>query len=109
MTARKVTLGTYETEFPSSFLQQIDDCNVLWAAHDFEGLRTRLHEDGYLYLRNIIPTEDVVAARELVLADFRARGGIVQDGTRDVLLERCGLGCVPFIEGISLSAECISR
>ena len=62
----------------------------------------RFNADGYLFIRGLIDREVVLKARQFLLEDFAKVGGIL-DPERNleegVLLPRCGLGCVPYLEG----------
>ena len=82
--------------------QDVVSSDTLTLAEKGEVLRQRLREDGYLFLRSLISREAVLAARRVVFQVMSRRGDIL-DPTRDmeegVLLSRCGLGCVPGLEG----------
>lgn len=100
---RVVRLGAADVAYgPGEFLQPAEDSAPLLRAGDFAALRAKLEEDGFLVLKGALPPPAVLAARSAVLDGFAASGSIL-DPTRDpaegVLLERCGLGCVPFLEG----------
>jgi hypothetical protein len=98
---RPVRLGDATFLFPSPELQPLEDSSPLLAAGDFPALRARLADDGYLYLRGALPRADVLAARQVVLDDLAARGGILVPGreAEGALNARCMAGCVPFMEG----------
>ncbi|KAH8819049.1 hypothetical protein F5884DRAFT_759310 [Xylogone sp. PMI_703] len=49
-----------------------------------EELRSRLSEDGYLYLKGLLPRQDVLKAREKYF-NFLAPSGVLEDGTSPVL------------------------
>ena len=112
--SRPCRLGATETHFPSEFLQPLFDSrdDFLLASkvpNARAKLQARFAEDGYLFIRGALPRDDVLAARNLVIADLRSRGGILQrddefaaptmEAPDDRLLPRCAAGCIPFLEG----------
>ena len=67
-------------------------------------LRARLADDGYLFLPGLNSRAATLAARDVVLDHFAAQGGVlvgadVAPRREGVLEARCGVGCVPFMEG----------
>ena len=74
-------------------------------AHDVESdafleeARSRLEDDGFVVLKGLLPSEDVVEAAALVLDAYKAKGTILEPTGSDTLRRDCGLGCVPFTEG----------
>jgi hypothetical protein len=78
------------------------DSADLYEARDFAALRERLEDQGYLFIRGVVPREDNLKARTHVLKTFTAKGGILdpafamEDG---VLHEECGQKCLPYMEG----------
>lgn len=71
---------------------------------DWAGLRARLQRDGYLFIRGAVPRAAVEKARHLLLKSFQAAGNILEPDRpleEGILQERCGMGCVPFLEGIN--------
>ena len=99
-TVRLITVGTRSFPYPSPSLGPLTDSTSLWVARDAPALRAALARDGYIHCRSVIPREVVDAAHAAVLADLESRGGILQPGT-STLATRCGLGCVPNLEGAS--------
>jgi hypothetical protein len=99
--ARTIQLGERTVDFPSAHLQDIHelDSSALVEAKDWDTLRKRLEEDGFLYLKGAIKREKVLRARQLVLDALHAKGDVIQPGTDTLLLERCEAGCIPFMEG----------
>ncbi|XP_060082056.1 uncharacterized protein LOC132561347 [Ylistrum balloti] len=96
---RTVELGTRVVTFPSVELQQLQDSNHLLG--NTQALRDKLHEQGYLFLRGFHDREEVLQAREAVIR-YVASGGngkIMEPATKGVLDSRCGIGCIPFMEG----------
>ncbi|XP_067937515.1 1-deoxypentalenic acid 11-beta-hydroxylase-like [Watersipora subatra] len=94
----KVELGTRSFEFPSEDLQELEASNNLLG--DVEALRSQLERTGYLYLKNFHDRQEVLEARQKVLEYINATGQEKFDDIEEGLLnERCGLGCVPFMEG----------
>jgi hypothetical protein len=101
---RPIRLGESTVLYPSAGaggVQEIRDSKALFDAGDAEGLRRRLAEDGYLFLRQGLDREAVLRAKAVVLADLAARGTVLVPGkeAEGVLQERCMAGCVPFLEG----------
>jgi hypothetical protein len=92
------------------------DSGELLRAGDFAALHANLARDGYLYLKGALPEADVTAARERVLRHLEEKGDVLEiDAARPrsdgVLRERCGHGCIPFMEGrndVTHSAELLN-
>lgn len=61
----KVRFGPREVDFPGIQLQQLRDSNDV--RHDPVALRTRLEEDGFLWLRGLIDRAAVAEARRVIL------------------------------------------
>ena len=102
VSSRSVRLGDAVLAFPSPELQPLVDSAHLLDSADWAVLRAALHTDGYLYLRGAIARPLVRAARDAVLQHFTALGGVLDPAQlpgSGVLLPRCGLGCIPFMEG----------
>lgn len=96
-------------------LQPLTSSAELLQNQDWVGLRANMQRDGYLYLPGALPRTDVEVARTHVLQTFERKGDIL-DPTRPMsegtLRERCGMGCVPFMEGrnaITHSAELLKE
>eukprot|EP00928_Gymnodinium_smaydae_P081599 TRINITY_DN65085_c0_g1_i1.p1 TRINITY_DN65085_c0_g1~~TRINITY_DN65085_c0_g1_i1.p1 ORF type:complete len:405 (-),score=85.24 TRINITY_DN65085_c0_g1_i1:185-1360(-) len=107
MAAREVQFGkhcrcTFGAAGSDALLQPLTDSKALLDKEDWAALRNALERDGYLYLREALPRHDVDAARQHVLDTFAEKGDIL-DARRPVsegaLRERCGFGCIPFLEG----------
>ena len=95
---------TYGATGSGALLTPLLDSGDALRAGNFTALRANLARDGYLYLKGALPTADVTAARERVLAHLEAKGDVLEiDAARPrsdgVLRERCGHGCIPFLEG----------
>ena len=117
--SRKVVIGPRVVEFgpdnsPSAFLKPLVDSAQHVRAGDWDAVRKRLHEDGYVFVRGGISSEAVDAARLRVLQHFVELGSSNNEGAdtptssildpvyaveEGVLMKNCGLGCVPFMEG----------
>lgn len=122
---RKVKLADKLVDFPSRDLQPLNDCTGLFLAKDWtvsdgsaaqprstpaadaatstlQGLRAALNEDGYLYIKGFFPAGSVGAAGARVMGHL-ARMDTVLDPAfppgSGILRERCGMGCLPFLEG----------
>lgn len=99
---RKVKLADKLVDFPSRDLQPLNDCTDLFLAKDWKGLRAALNDDGYLYIKGFFPAGSVGAAGGRVM-DHLARMDTVLDPAfppgSGILRERCGMGCLPFLEG----------
>jgi len=114
---RPVRLGDATLPFPSPSLGRLVDSTDAWASADAARLRADFAANGYVFIRGLIPPAAVAAARAHVLASLppgvlaAAPGGAGADaagagaagaaGAADdaLLAPRCGLGCVPFMEG----------
>ncbi|KAK3098393.1 hypothetical protein FSP39_019089 [Pinctada imbricata] len=94
---RKVTLGPREVNFPSDYLQQLEDCNYAIDKPDL--LRQILDQKGYLFIRGLHDREEVLNARRAVLqyVDTNATIRLLSADTGH-LDARCGGGCIPFME-----------
>jgi len=101
---------TWQEDGKSSFdvtdqpvLRPLEDSSDLLSHPDAKALlQKRFEDDGYLFIRGLLDRETVLKARSFLLEDMASQGGILDPGrdmTEGVLLERCGLGCVPFLEG----------
>ena len=58
----------------------------------------------YRFIRGLLNREKVLNARRYILDKFLAQGGILEPGENaedGILSSRCGIGCVPFMEGKS--------
>ena len=98
-----VRFGGSDVEFgEGKYLQPLAPKGALSRTRDFDAIRASLAADGYAYIDGAIPRDAVLAAREFILNDFASKGGILKAGTATtdaVLEERCGINCVPFMEG----------
>ena len=82
-------------------LQPLYDSTNAWQEADWARMRTDLDRNGYLFIRALLPRLDVENARLATLEKLK-EAGVLDDGCPlwdGVLRERCGLGCVPFLEG----------
>lgn len=59
-------------------LIEVRDSHV---SEGFEVLRERLHEDGYLCMRQLIPREDVLRARKRMLSFLEEKGALSEDSS----------------------------
>ena len=58
----------------------------------------------YRFVRGLLNRKKVLNARRYILDKFSAQGGILEPGENaedGILSSRCGIGCVPFMEGKS--------
>jgi len=63
-------------------------------------LRRVLKNRGFIYLRNFHDRKTVLNCRQYILNHFHNIGGILNgDPKNGILNPRCGLGCLPFLEG----------
>ncbi|XP_064628941.1 1-deoxypentalenic acid 11-beta-hydroxylase-like [Lineus longissimus] len=101
-TPRIVKLGQHEWMFPSEQLQQLPDSSHLLGNRD--ALLKELTERGYLFIRGLHDRDEVLRARLAVIKHIKDTGaGRLEDGTPwedGVLAQRCGKGCIPFLEGV---------
>src|SRR5712692_9350764 len=58
-------------------IRQYQDSTPL--AHDSSGLRRQFDDEGYLYLRNILPSENVASVRDHILRTALAAGWLRAD------------------------------
>lgn len=100
-TPRVIRLGTEDVPFPSPQLQQIEDSSPLLALDDGgSSLRAKFAEDGFVYLKGALGRDAVLAARATVLSHLASQGNVFDPAQPPgVLLEACGLGCLPNLEG----------
>ena len=78
-----VKMGSCDLEMEGPYLTQLRESNEL--LDDIDALRNRMKEDGYLLIRNFHERNQVMAARDSVLAklvekDYLAPGSNVEDG-----------------------------
>lgn len=76
-----VKVGSRELELGGEHLTELRDSNDI--RHDFDALRARIAEDGYLLLRDFHDREEVLNARHAVLRKMEKMGKL----NRDTLLE----------------------
>eukprot|EP00040_Diaphanoeca_grandis_P026257 m.146879 g.146879 ORF g.146879 m.146879 type:complete len:364 (-) comp30505_c0_seq1:372-1463(-) len=98
----KVMLGEKEYVFAveGSKLQELSDSNHL--LDDPVALAAELKEKGYLLIRQLHDRDEVLDARLAVLKHIGQLGEKLDPAhnwEEGVLLQRCGQGCVPFMEG----------
>ncbi|QHT61440.1 phytanoyl-CoA dioxygenase family protein [Paenibacillus lycopersici] len=74
-------VGNRELELGGPHLDELRDSNDIM--HDFDALRARMREDGYLLLRGLHDRDEVLAARQAVLKKMDKMGKL----DRDTLLE----------------------
>lgn len=98
---RIIKLGDAEVTFPSVVLGQIEDSSDLYKKADFSGLRSKLEEDGFLYLKGVLGRDSVLDARAVVIRGLVEKGDVLLDQNKSVLLEACNLGCLPNMEGVN--------
>jgi len=97
---RVVRLGVKDIVFPSSELSQIEDSSSYLSLDDGgESLRRVFSRDGFVYLRGALGRGNVLCAREAVIEHLSTKGGVFKEGAPGVLLDACGLGCLPMMEG----------
>lgn len=65
-------LSTHQHPIPEGMLAELRDSAAL--VSDSESLQARMAEDGYLYLRNVLNREDVLAARMEILTKLASVG-----------------------------------
>ncbi|XP_041367940.1 uncharacterized protein LOC121382550 [Gigantopelta aegis] len=98
---RDVKLGTRTVQFPSSYLQPLEDSNSL--LDDVDALKNELHNKGYLYLKDFHDRKEVLNARKAVLEYIKSTGEekirLTHPLGDGVLQKGCGVGCIPSMEG----------
>ena len=111
MATRRVKLGDETVDFPSRELQPLNDSTELYRVGDWTGLRGALEEDGYLYVKQLISPAAVYAAGTRVMDHLASLDTVLDPAfppESGILRERCGIGCLPFLEGrndLTQSAE----
>jgi len=111
MATRRVKLGDETVDFPSHELQPLNDSSELYRVGDWTGLRGALEEDGYLYVKELILPAAVNAAGTRVMDHLASLDTVLDPAfpqESGILRERCGIGCLPFLEGkndLTQSAE----
>ena len=59
-----VQLGPRRWQFGGEYLKELESCNSCLDAADVgESLRQQLDEKGYIYLKRVLPEDDVLKAR----------------------------------------------
>jgi hypothetical protein len=71
----KVRFGPRQVDFPGDHLAELRDANAL--LDDPSALRQRMAEDGYLYLRELIPRQAVLAARAAIMQHMAEQEALV--------------------------------
>jgi hypothetical protein len=74
-------MAARDLEFPGKYLDELTDSTAYLA--DTDRLRARLEDDGYLLLRQLLPTDLVLEARRQMLTVLSGRGAL--DPDRDLL------------------------
>jgi len=99
----KVKLGAQEYRFPSKELGELEDHTDLYLRGDWEKLRTEIQRLGYLRVKQLHDREQVFRARTAVLEYIKSSGEEKLDSSEPlesgILDSRCGIGCLPFMEG----------
>jgi len=67
-----LTMGGAELELGGARLGELRDSTA--AKHDFESLRTRLADDGYILIRGLHDADEVKAARRMLLENLQRNG-----------------------------------
>ncbi|CAF3609161.1 unnamed protein product [Rotaria sp. Silwood1] len=82
-----VQLGPRKWELGGEYLKLLEPCNHCLETEDVgSALRNQLNDKGYIYLKKVLPEEDVLKAKIAGITD-----GILSDG--------CDVGCIPSLEG----------
>jgi hypothetical protein len=90
-------------------LQPLRDSSPKLRAGNFASLNRALQDQGYIFLRGALNKEQVAAARLKVLEHLDGQGGVLDpaaDSREGVLVEGCGQGCIPFLEGRNAVTHC---
>ncbi|CAK8672065.1 unnamed protein product [Clavelina lepadiformis] len=105
----EVKLGNRPMVFPGPKLKQLEPCNHLLG--NKQALQKELDEKGYIFLNNFHDRDAVLNARKAVLHYLKEQGQQILDTLHYDLDEgflnpRCGLGCIPFMEGRNSLTHC---
>jgi len=76
--AKKVQVGDHLVTYGKN-LGEMEDSNDLYAKKDFVALRLKLEEEGYLFIRGVIPKNTIISARKAMLHQAAKDGSIVDD------------------------------
>lgn len=74
--AKKVQVGDHLLTYGRN-LDEMLDSNDLYSKKDFKALRLKLEEEGYLFIRGVIPKETIITARTAMLAQAANDGAIL--------------------------------
>ena len=74
----KIQIGN-KTLLYGKHVTNMPDSNDMFSQKDFKGLRRRLEEDGYLFIRNVIPKKIINPARKLILQQAAKENSIFMD------------------------------
>eukprot|EP00759_Apiculatamorpha_spiralis_P031397 PhF_6_TR3302/c0_g1_i1/m.4653 len=72
-------LGSHVYKMNSNKIVSLSDSAEMWRGGDITGLRHKLNEDGYLYIKGLIPQTDVIRARDVILSHMKEHGLIEPD------------------------------
>jgi len=76
--AKKVQVGDHLLTYGRN-LDEMQDSNDLFEKKDFEALRLKLEEEGYLFIRGVVPRDTIISARKAMLKQAAKEGSIVDD------------------------------
>ena len=64
--AGKIQIGSKTLTYGKN-VEDMNDCNELYAKGDYQALRLKLEKEGYLFLRGVISKESILKARRSIL------------------------------------------
>ena len=87
--AQKIQIGN-KTFTKDKDVKEIDDSTPLFLSGDFESLRYKLATDGYLFIRGVIPKNEVAKAREMMLKQASKDGSVINTNETPYSMARIG-------------------
>ena len=74
--AIRIQVGNHRFTYGKDLLD-IDDSTDLYLKNDFKSLRYKLEADGYIFVRNLIPKDAAVTARNVMLKQAAKDGSVI--------------------------------
>lgn len=74
--AIKIQVGNHTFTYGKDLLD-IDDSTDLYLKNDFKSLRYKLETDGYIFVRNLIPKDVALKARNTMLKQAAKDGSVI--------------------------------
>eukprot|EP01084_Bolivina_argentea_P183543 316696_1 len=96
--SKKIQIGNKQLIYGKHVID-MPDSNEMYKNKDFKGLRRRLEEDGYLFIRNVIPKNVVLPARKLMLQQAAKENSIVVNDKNPLNKARIAKKGTKFVSG----------